>query len=106
MEEIQKTLAQTIYLLGQQVELRDELRRLSEKLPPLLQAQAEEFEKLTGKIAEAKAELGELEGKIAQAQQRHDQLAASESSLQGRINAITEKVVKAVDAFQLPQATA
>ena len=56
MHEIQKSLGQVCYLLNQQIELRDELRGLSEKLPPLLQAQAEEFERLTGKISAAKAE--------------------------------------------------
>ena len=106
MHEIQKSLGQVCYLLNQQIELRDELRGLSEKLPPLLQAQAEEFERLTGKISAAKAELEKLEVEIANAQLRHSQLEASEVSLKARMGEIGKRVDQALEGFRLPRAQA
>ena len=108
MEEINKVLSQVsqvVYLLSEPLpELVKELTSLGAHLPPLLKSQGEELAVLTDQISKARKELSELQGKIAQAQERHSQLAASDTSLKGRMDDIRGDVDKAMAAFRLQQA--
>ena len=115
MDDIRKVLRaleQVQAHLAQLPELLKDLNALGEQLAPVLKGQAEEIAKLE-RLIEQKHEsdafrlsekLTALTAQVARAQERHDQLAASEQSLNRRMDAIRERIDNAVSTFR-PQAS-
>jgi chromosome segregation ATPase len=99
--------------LAQLPDLIKELNALGEQLAPVLKGQAEEIAKLDRLIEQKhesdafklSAQLTALTAQVARAQERHDQLAASEQSLKGRLDEIREKVEKATEGFRVARAS-
>jgi chromosome segregation ATPase len=112
VKQVLRALARVQDYLGQLPELTRELNDVAAKLAPVLQAQAGEIVKLDRQITEKQQtdqfklseKLASLTAQVARAQERHDQLAASEQSLKGRMDAIRERIDNAVSTFR-PQAS-
>ena len=103
MEEVKqvlRALEQVLGHLGQLPDLCRELSALSEQLAPVLQGQSDEIAKLDRMISEKQEtdafklseKLAALTTAVAAKQEKHDQLEASERSVQERINALRERL--------------
>jgi chromosome segregation ATPase len=112
IKQVLRALSKVQDHLAQLPDLIRELSTLGEKLPPILRGQEEEIAKLDRQIAQKQEtdqfklseKLASLTAQVARAQERHDQLAASEQSLKGRMDAIRERIDNAVSTFR-PQAS-